>query len=108
MPLPTTHARCPRACPCPRQVLKVLRLMGDDKALEVALAKRMRELAVALATDEVELERLTEIKPLKMLEPIDFENLNFVQESGGLSKLTIIECVAMGAQSMRALHTSAD
>ena len=108
MPLPTTHARCPRACPCPRQVLKVLRLMGDDKALEVALSKRHRELAVTLATDEVELWRLTVVKPVKMFEPIDFENLNFVQESGGLSKLTSIECVAMGARSSRVLHASAD
>ena len=102
MPLPKTHARCPRACPCPRQVLKVLRLMGDDKALEVALAKRQRELAVALATDEVELGRLTVVKPVKMFEPIDFENLNFVQESGGLSNLTGLECVAKDARTLRA------
>ena len=63
---------------------------------------------VALATDEVELEQLTEIKPLKMLEPIDAENLAFVIESGGLSQLTSIEWVTTGAHSTRALHTSAD
>ena len=72
--------------------------MGDDKALALALDKRMRELAVAFATDVVELGRLTVVKAPKMLEPIDLENLNFVQESGGLSNLTGIECVAKGAR----------
>ena len=71
--------------------------MGDDKALALALDKRMRELAVAFATDVVELQELTVVKAPKMLAPIDFENLAFVQESGGLSKLTHIECVAKGA-----------
>ena len=82
--------------------------MGDDKALEVALDKRMRELAVALATDVVELQQLTVVKAHKILAPIDVKNLVFVQESGGLSKLTHIECVAEGARSTRALHTSAN
>ena len=90
------------------QILAVYRLMGDDKALAVALDKRMRELAVAFATDVVELQQLTVVKAPKILTRIDFENLAFVQESGGLSKLTSIECVVMGARSTRALHTSAD
>ena len=52
---------------------------------------------MAAQIDEVELEKLDVVKPAKMLEPIDFENLRFVHESGGLSKLTGIECVAKGA-----------
>ena len=74
--------------------MAVYRLMGDDKALEMALANRTRDLAVAFATDAVELQQLTVVKAPKILAPIDLENLAFVQESGGLSKLTSIECVA--------------
>ena len=40
-----------------QQIVKVVRLMGDSKAMEVALAKRMTALTVAFATDEVELQR---------------------------------------------------
>ena len=90
-----------------QQIVKVVRLMGDSKAMEVALAKRMTALTVAFATDEVELQQLTVGKPPKIA-PIDIENLLFVQESGGLSQLTHIECVAKGAQSARTLHASAD
>ena len=74
--------------------MAVYRLMGDEKALEMALANRTRDLAVAFATDAVELQQLTVVKAPKILAPIDLENLVFVQESGGLSKLTSIECVA--------------
>ena len=58
------------------------------------------------ALDEAELAQLTSIKAPK-ISPVDVENLLFVQESGELSQLTSIECVAMGARSTRALHALA-
>jgi len=72
------------------QVAKVYRLAGDDKALDIAVAKHMHDLAVAWSIDEAALAALTEFKGGELIVE-GAEHLAFLWENGCLSKLATLD-----------------
>lgn len=71
------------------QVAKVYRLAGDDKALDIAVAKHMHDLAVLWSIDEAKLAELTEFKSNKLIIE-GAEHLAFLFENKQLTKLATL------------------
>ena len=86
------------------QVAKVYRLAGDDKALDIAVAKQMHDLAVLWSIDEAALAELTEFKGGKLIVE-GAEHLAFLWENGCLSKLATLDASRseIGAEGVDAL-----